>query len=72
MENYDSGMDNIDGENYDEGSYDEGSFEEGSYEEGAYDEGAYEEAAYWSQISIPPLQVRGALSGGLRMSALPG
>ena len=35
MENYDSGMDNIDGENYDEGSYDEGSFEEGSYEEGA-------------------------------------
>ena len=46
MENYDSGMDNIDGENYDEGSYDEGSFEEGSYEEGAYDEGAYEEAAY--------------------------
>ena len=46
MENYDSGMDNIDGENYDEGSYDEGSFEEGSYEEGAYDERAYEEAAY--------------------------
>ena len=46
MENSDSGMDNIDGENYDEGSYDEGSFEEGSYEEGAYDEGAYDEGAY--------------------------
>ena len=46
MENYDNGMDNIDGEDYDEGSYEEGSFDEGSYEEGAYDEGAYEEAVY--------------------------
>lgn len=41
MENYDSGMDNIDGENYDEGNYDEGSYEEGSYEEGAYEEAVY-------------------------------
>ena len=46
MENYDSGMDNIDGENYDEGSYDEGAYEEGSYDEGADGEGAYEEAVY--------------------------